>query len=197
VLFLQLRDSFAADDETLDELITNQMPDADEETVVCMSCYELYLAGARVLQCSRLQIPEHYGLAPRPFQPIVEMESFGKRDLPVGICPAMARPFSFGINLQESPYRQRMAVREPPRPERRRRGQAAASQGAWREIGRRPEKGTLRISAGIVRPPPVDMRLPEFANPKPPAVAAIPYLYGNPPFDIRILDPSRKMGTPK
>jgi hypothetical protein len=64
MLVLRLRAGLPSGDET----IANQVP------VVCMACSELLLVGACVLQSSRLQIPEHWGLAGRPFHPIRAVE---------------------------------------------------------------------------------------------------------------------------
>jgi hypothetical protein len=159
----------------------------------------MYLACARILQVSYIKIPANYGLDPLPFQPVVEQELEVKKTLPVGISPQMGLPHSFALNIMESPYKRKVpyGVPEPaPPPTPRKKvpiGQAPTWSARLSAVPPLPiEGGLFQVSQGIDRPEASPKLGTKYGQPIPKSQRLAKSCYETAPFDIKMLDPTRK-----
>lgn len=90
-------------------------PDVTKETVnVCIQCLHLYTAEQRTYQASKETNALPTYVDPYCFEALVpaELSLKGKKD--VGMTPDQHRPFSFGINYRDSPYRSKLPIMKKP-----------------------------------------------------------------------------------
>ncbi|EAX99317.1 hypothetical protein TVAG_152360 [Trichomonas vaginalis G3] len=98
---------------SLKHLVKVSMEDADAPCYCCVACNSDYIGVEEVAKCAKIIAEPKLGLPPREFQPLSDEELHNKRKYPVGIGKGMNKPYSFSLNLQNSPYK---SVLQPKKP---------------------------------------------------------------------------------
>lgn len=101
---------------SLKRLVTVALDDPNEPCYACVACNSDYLAVAEIAKCAKINSTPKLGLPPKEFQPLSNEELFNKKKLPVGIGNGMSKPYSFSLNLKNSPYGYVPMPKEPPKP---------------------------------------------------------------------------------
>lgn len=98
---------------SLKHLVKVSMDNPNATCLCCVSCNSDYIGVEQRANCAKINAEPKLGLPPREFQPLSDEELHNKRKLPVGIGKGMNKPYSFSLNLQNSPYSR---VLEPVKP---------------------------------------------------------------------------------
>lgn len=84
--------------------IKQNLPNPNEKVHVCIACNSIYLGYARRAFKAAENEPGPFGLTlGNSFQPLTESELAVKKSLPLGVCAAAVKPYTFSINLADSP----------------------------------------------------------------------------------------------
>ncbi|OHT16735.1 hypothetical protein TRFO_13006 [Tritrichomonas foetus] len=163
---------------------------------LCVRCMHKLSSLDYTAYIEHIETPELKTLPPSPFQPVVPSELFEKRRYPMGLNPNINKPFSFTSNVENSPYKIKLAAPKKPsygtyvKPSR-----LVNSQPQWviRLMDRSliMKKNPKKVSRECERPNSAIPKMKMFTEPPEP-LERVKKHYQNPPFNIGKIDPNKK-----
>ena len=187
---------------SLKRLVKVALEDPEEPCYACVSCNSDYLAVERVADCAKIVAEPKLGLPPRNFQPLSQEELWNKKRYPVGIGRGMNKPYSFSLNLQNSPYGYVPIPKAPPKlPAKTRAASATTGQRtpAWtkRLTSREPQQSRITSRSGTsLRPPEKPMEWPPYKESVPVSQILAKKAYKAPALPIHLIEKKRKHRFP-
>ena len=198
VVLRKVMEKFPKEDPaSLKRLVKVALEDPEEPCYACVACNSDYLAVERIADCAKIVAEPKLGLPPRKFQPLSQEEMWNKKKYPVGIGRGMNKPYSFSLNLQNSPYGNVPLPRAPPKPKPKTRA-SSATQGTrtpmWtkRLTSREPQQtqATSRPRSSL-RPPEKPMEWPPYKESVPLSQQLARRVYKAPALPIHLLEKKR------
>ena len=187
---------------SLKRLVKVALEDPEEPCYACVSCNSDYLAVERIADCAKIEAEPKLGLPPRNFQPLSQEELWNKKRYPVGIGRGMNKPYSFSLNLQNSPYGNVPMPRAPPKPPSKTRASSATTghrTPAWtkRLTSRDPQQSQRSSRPGTaLRPPERPMDWPPYKDPVPISQKLARKIYKAPALPIYLMEKKRRHRFP-